>query len=185
MNRQAKNRTLIIIFSFLLLLNIALLSFFIFFKDKKPHMDEKKTSYMSEYLKNDLNFSDNQLKQYDSLKAEHQESTKNLYDSIRSNKQLIFKQIGMASFADSSLENAAQYAATQQKTLELEMLKFLRKARNLGTADQQIKFDTSFYKVMSKNRRKPDNKKKLNFILFNSTVELLSTAIKSFPKSKL
>lgn len=160
MNRQAKNRTLIIIFSFLLLLNIALLSFFIFFKDKKSHMDDKKNSYMSEYLKSDLNFSDNQLKQYDSLKTEHQENTKNLYDSIRSNKQIIFKQIGVSGFADSSIENAAQYAAAQQKIVEMEMLKFLRKARNLGTADQKIKFDTSFYKVMSRNRNKPESKKK-------------------------
>ena len=123
-------------------------------------MDDKKNSYMSEYLKNDLNYSDNQLKQYDSLKTEHQNNTKNLYDSIRSNKQIIFKQIGVAGFADSSIENAAQYAAAQQKIVETEMLKFLRKARNLGTADQQIKFDTSFYKVMSRSRNKTDNKKK-------------------------
>ena len=55
---------------------------------------------------------------------------------------------------------AAQYAATQQKIVEMEMLKFLRKARDLGTTDQQIKFDSSFYKVMSRNRTKPDDKKK-------------------------
>lgn len=115
---------------------------------------------MSEYLKNDLNFSDNQLQQFDSLKTEHQKVTRVLYDSIRSNKQFIFKQIGNANFADSSLENAAQYAATQQKIVEMEMLKFLRKARELGTPEQQIKFDTSFYKVMSRNRNKTDSKKK-------------------------
>ena len=160
MNRQAKNRTLIIIFSFLLLLNIALLSYFIFFKGNHPRSEEKRNSYMSEYLKNDLSFSDSQLKQYDSLKAEHQKTTRVLYDSIRLNKQSTFKNIGISGFADSSLENAAEYAATQQKVLEMEMLKFLRKARDLGTLDQQIKFDSSFYKVMSRSRSKDESKKK-------------------------
>ena len=115
---------------------------------------------MSEYLKNDLNFSDNQVKQYDSLKAEHQNKTRVLYDSIRINKQNVFKEIGMAGFSDSSLENAAKYAANQQQVLEMEMLKFLSKARSLGTVEQQVKFDSSFYKVMSRNRTKTDSKKK-------------------------
>ena len=126
MNRQAKNRTLIIIFSFLLLLNIALLSYFIFFKGNHPRSEEKRNSYMSEYLKNDLSFSDSQLKQYDSLKAEHQKTTRVLYDSIRLNKQSTFKNIGISGFAH----------------------------------DQQIKFDSSFYKVMSRSRSKDDSKKK-------------------------
>lgn len=159
MNRQSKNRTLIIIFSILLLLNIGMLSYFIFFKEKKIHTEEKKKSYMSEYLKNDVNFSDSQLQQYDSLKKEHQKITRELYDSMRQNKQKVFKQIGMAGFADSSLENAATYAAAQQKVLEIETLKFLGKTRSLGTLEQQIKFDSSFYKVFSKNKNKTNDKK--------------------------
>ncbi len=159
MNKQTKNRTLILIFSFLLLLNIGLLSYFIFFKGNKSHPEEKKKSYMSEYLKNDVNFSDSQLKQYDSLKKEHQKVTRGIYDSIRLNKQKYFKQIGMAGFADSSLESAAQYAAVQQKVLEKEMLLFLRSARNLGSAEQQVVFDSSFYKVFSRNKGKSEDKK--------------------------
>ena len=159
MNRQNKNRTLILIFSFLLLVNIGLLSYFIFFKGNKSHSEEKKKSYMSEYLKNDVNFSDSQLKQYDSLKKEHQKVTRVLYDSIRLNKQKYFKQIGMAGFADSSLEHAAQCAAAQQKFLETEMLLFLKSARNLGTPQQQIVFDSSFYKVFSRGKNKSNDKK--------------------------
>lgn len=159
MNRQTKNRTLIIIFSFLLLLNIGLLSYFIFFKGKSEHNDDKRNSYMSEFLKRDVNFSDSQLKQYDSLKLIHQKTTRALYDSIRINKQNIFKEIGQAGFADSSLESAAAYAAHQQQILEIEMLRFLSKARSLGSAEQQTKFDSSFYKVMGRNKNKPDTKK--------------------------
>lgn len=125
MNRQSKNRMLILIFSFLLLLNIGMLSYFIFFKENKPRTSEKKRIYISEFLKNDVNFSDSQLKQYDSLKEEHQRVSRNLYDSIRQNRQNVFRQIGQAGFSDSSIEAAAQYAATQQKDLELETLRFL------------------------------------------------------------
>ena len=159
MNRQAKNRTLIIIFSILLLLNIGLLSYYIFFKDKKSYTSENKRIYISEFLKNDVNFSESQLKQYDSLKKEHQIVTRNLYDSLRQKKQNIFKQIGLAGFSDSSIEVAAQYAATQQKDIELETLRFFSRARNLGTNEQRIKFDSSFYKVFSKSRNKPEDKK--------------------------
>lgn len=161
MNRQSKNRTLIIIFSLLLLINIGLLSYFIFFKESNHKPYGKRGGYLSEYLKKELNFNEAQLVQYDSLRARHIRQVKVLYDSIRLNKQKKFKQMGKSGFADSSLTQAVQFAANQQKMVELEMLLFLKQTRNLGNAEQRIKFDSSFYKVMmrSHNKSKSTTKK--------------------------
>jgi len=159
MEKRTSNRTLIIIIAILLVANIATIGLLLFGKGdaRLADKDDRKTA-MRNYLKDSLKFSDAQLVQFDTIKSRHRELVKGIFDSVRADKNAILKQLGSEGFPDSSLAGAAEAAASQQKLVELQMLRHLKEVRMLCTPEQLKSFDTGFYKIM--NRPPPDDKKK-------------------------
>lgn len=141
------NKIFIIVIALLLVANIVTLS--ILLTDKKSDNDDRKNS-MRNYLKNEIGFSDAQLIAFDTVKINHKAEIKPMFDEMRTHKQLNLKNIGAQNFSDSSIINATEYAAAQQKNLELKMLNHLKVIRNLCTPQQRAIFDTGFYKMMSR-----------------------------------
>ena len=141
------NKIFIIVIALLLIANIVTLTLLL--GNKKNDYDDRRNS-MRNYLKNEIGFTAAQLTFFDSVKSRQRVEVKPMFDEMRTGKQLNLKSIGVKNFSDSSIANATEYAATQQKMLEMTMLNHLKEIRNLCDPQQRTIFDTGFYKVMSR-----------------------------------
>src|SRR5690606_9514620 len=128
---ESRNKPLILIIGLLMLSNIILLTVLIM-NNPSEKKNDKPGKTMSEYLKTDLQYSDQQMLQYDSLKARHRRTMKGLYDSLRAKKQTIFKGLGAVQFADSNVQAATKFASGEQKQIELQMLHYIKGIREIG-----------------------------------------------------
>lgn len=151
------NKIFIIVIALLLIANIVTLTLLL--GNKKYDHDDRRNS-MRNYLKNEIGFTDAQLIAFDTVKSHHRTEVKPLFDEMRMHKQLNLKNIGAQNFSDSSIKNASEYAAVQQKNLELKMLNHLKVIRNLCTPQQRAIFDTGFYKMMSRPNSETQKKEK-------------------------
>ena len=79
-------------------------------------------------------------------------------DTLRSSKEEQFKVLGNMKFSEGTIDSMVNKSAGNQKQMELRLLTHFATIRKLCTADQLIKFDTSFYKMWSK-KKKPEEKK--------------------------
>ncbi|MEO7046224.1 MAG: hypothetical protein ABI091_13020 [Ferruginibacter sp.] len=157
MNKETNRKGLMIAMGILLIANIILLAFFLFNTPGSKRPD--RISPMTTYLQNEIGFSKNQMAEFDSIKADHRNQVKGLFDKMRVNKEEKFKELGSRGFSDSAITDAATYSAIQQKDLEISMLKHLKTIRDICTPAQKVKFDTGFYKIMSRGRDLQTNHK--------------------------
>ncbi len=159
MTTSPKNKTLLIIIGVLLVANIGTLCFFLLNRHhhKKEGFESKKNN-IAMYLKNDIGFSELQIKQFDSLSTDHHKQVEVSFDEMRKEKEVRLKQLALQSFSDSGINAAVNNSVEKQKAIETEMLYHLKAIRELCTEEQRIKFDTGFYKVIIKKReeRKKD-----------------------------
>lgn len=156
-SENRSNKIFIIVIALLLIANMVTLNLLL--TNKKGDNDDRKNS-MRNYLKNEIGFSAAQLNAFDTVKSTHRAQVKPLFDEMRNRKQLNLKNIGAQNFSDSAIINASEYAAQQQKNLELNMLNHLKEIRNLCTPQQRAVFDTGFYKIMSRPNNEPQKKDK-------------------------
>ena len=158
MKTQPNNKTLLFIIGILLLTNLVLVSFFILNKPvaKRPIRGDKKAMITS-FLQKEIEFNQQQLQQYDSLNEQHRTKIKAMFDEARNDKENEFKQLATNNFTDSSIINTAVIFAAKQKKIEIVMFKHFKDIRMLCTPQQQPKFDSLFYKMLS--RRNEDRTK--------------------------
>ncbi len=152
------NKIFIIVIALLLIANIGTLTLLLT-ADKKTSYDDRKNS-MRNYLKSEVGFTDAQIVAFDTVKSNHRAEVKPMFDEMRIRKQLNLRNIGAQNFSDSSIVNAADYAALQQKNLEIKMLINLKVIRNLCTPQQRAIFDTGFYKIMTRPNGESQKKDK-------------------------
>lgn len=158
MSTQSKNKILLVIIGILLITNVALVSFYSLSKPvEKKGMRPDKTAMISAFLKNELKFNQTQLTQYDSLGNQHRILIKAKFDAIRKEKETEFTQLTRDNFSDSSINNTAVLFSAKQKEIEIIMFNYFKDIRNLCTPEQQPKFDSLFYKMLTK---KNDERKK-------------------------
>ena len=153
---NSSNKIFIIIITLLLLANIG--TVVMLMKGGKKNDVSEHKNMMRNYLKKEIGFSDKQLQDYDTIKARHRSEVKQMFEQIHHAKQNNLKMVGSDSFSDAVIQNAATAAASEQQTLELNMLRHLRDVRNLCTPAQRAVFDTGFYRVMAKPPGEQKNK---------------------------
>ncbi len=153
----SKNKILLITVIILLLTNIAMLAFFLSKDPGKKGAHNGREAAMAEFLKNDIGFTAQQMQDYDTISKKHREKVKAIFDEMRSSKEQQLKELGTAGFSDSAINLAVDRSAENQKMIERGMLVHFTEIRKLCTPEQLPKFDSLFYKVMS---RKGDNHKK-------------------------
>ncbi|MEO6730363.1 MAG: hypothetical protein ABIN01_04045 [Ferruginibacter sp.] len=157
-NSQNKNKVFLVIIAILLIANVAMLAFFLQKKEpaKQNRRPDRKTM-ITNFLKNEIGFNQQQLIQYDTLSKQHREKIGPLFENVRNTKDDLFKQVVAADFSDSSINQAASQSAALQKMIELQTYNHIKRIRSLCTPAQQPKFDTLWVKVFNK---KGDGKKK-------------------------
>ena len=158
MSTTSKNKILLLAVVFLLLTNIAMLILFLNMGHGKRGPHGGRDGMMKEFLKTEIGFNPMQLQLYDSLSKEYMKKVKISFTEMRNSKTQMFKDLGTAAFSDSAIILATDKSASIQKQMEVKMLTHFKEIRNLCTPDQQLKFDSLFYKVWNRkgeNRNKP------------------------------
>ena len=158
MSTSKNNKILLLIIGILLITNIAIIALLFTSEDSDNHKEYK--SPMTSYLQKEIKFSDSQMKTYEALQTTHSASMKKFFDSLRAEKINVYKQLGTKSFDDSAMQLAVMYASNKQLSMEAMMLNHVKRIRNICTPEQQLVFDTGFYKVMVRGRRDSSKNKK-------------------------
>lgn len=157
MVRPKNSRYLLVLIAVLLAANIIGIVYFISnrpAKNNSSNYDRK--AAMVNYLKNDLGFTDAQLKSYDSLEEAHRQNMKPLFDTLRKEKEKRIRYIAGFSFEDSAIGTAVAKTAVKQQIVETRMLMHVKNIRNLCSEEQKIRYDTSIYKMFV--RKVPEKK---------------------------
>lgn len=158
MERLAKNKLLILLVGILLLANIIMLSFWLFKPKAQSHNNSGNKSskgMVSGFLKKDLNFSDEQLKRFDTLRTAHFERIKPFYRELNNSKEVLFGRV-YASADSSVIDSLAAEIGKRQADIDKNFLNHFRQIRELCTEEQKPAFDSLFPGVIKKmiNRKK-------------------------------
>lgn len=151
-----KYRALISIIIFLLVTNFAMLLFFIILDKPADRRSKDRTENgMSNSLKQDVGFSNDQLDQYQALRTLQRKNVKPLFDKVRKSKIDFYELLYLQNVSDSTLAADADSIAQTQKELDLQMFNHFKKIRNICTADQLEKFDSTIKKVIIRMTGRP------------------------------
>jgi len=153
------SKVLVAIIVILMITNIVLVSLYLFDSEggkKENRMDRK--AMIAGFLKNEIGFTTGQLQQYDSISNQHRENIKTMSDSLKSSRDIQFKQLAAGSFSDSVMNMVADQSAASQKMMTMQMYTHVKKIRLLCTPVQLPRFDSLFGKVL--NKRGNEGRKK-------------------------
>jgi len=151
MDTLRKNRTLVSIIIFLLISNIAILTYFLAFNDKRKGSHGKESrNVVAAFLQNDIDFSKQQMDEYQKLRDSHMVSIKPIFNDIRSAKERFYNLIYINNVPDSSVNIASAAIGEKQIILDMHMFTHFMEVRNLSTPEQLPKFDSLFKKVVDK-----------------------------------
>ena len=152
MSSSSKSRILIFIIAVLLISNIAMLIFFLSGKRDMPKPDnEKRPGYgMSETLKKEAAFDDQQVKQYEDLREKHWEKMKPMFHDMQVTKSSFYSLVKDNSLADSSVAALATQIGEKQKAIDYQIFQHFRQVRNICRPDQQSKFDTIYSGIVKR-----------------------------------
>jgi periplasmic protein CpxP/Spy len=153
MSNESKNKILISIIAILLLANIGML---IFFEGIKKHGGKdnndagKVHSGITDLLKKEVGFSDTQLAQYKTMRKEHWDKMKPLFDEMNNTKTRFYNLLDDPSVNDSLLNNMADSIGIRQKNIDLQIFHHFKEVGNLCTPEQQPKFDSLVVRVIKR-----------------------------------
>ena len=152
MSTTSRNKNLIFIIAVLLLTNIAVLGYFLWFKKPgQPRHQPNRALVFMQMLQKEVGFTDTQLEQYKQLKDQRREAARPMFDEMRKAKENLFKLVSDSTVSDSAIQATANIIAEQQKALDIETLNHFKKIRALcNTAEQQVKYDSAVLRMIRK-----------------------------------
>ena len=127
---------------------------------KKPDSSSKK-DMVSNFLKKDIGFDQQQLDQYEKIHKDHWDHMKPYFKGIHSAKDSFYNML-YTTVPDSSLNKAAAVIGEKQMALDVQMFQHFKDVRNLCKTEQLPKFDSLFKNILSRmtggHSKKPDPK---------------------------
>lgn len=151
----SKNKSLIFIIIALLLTNIGVLGYFLWFKKAPPKKDNNRQTWMINALQKDVGFTEQQVAQYKELNDEHWKRLKPMFESIRRSKDSLFKLLSDESINDSVINSKAETIAQKQKAIDLQAFNNFKRIRMVCTTQgQRVKYDSLIQRIM-RNMNKP------------------------------
>jgi hypothetical protein len=151
-NNTNQRKVLLIAITILLTINIVLLSFLLFKKEgnSKVHNRPDRKAMISNFLKTDIGFDQNQLLQYDTASNLYRSKMKSFSESLGANKNNQLKKLVESNFNDSIIQQLGDESAANHKTMEANKLIHIRNIRALCKPNQLVAFDSLFTKVFGK-----------------------------------
>ena len=141
-----QNKTLTVIIILLLAANLSLLVYYTFFKDKR----HKRTGPVTEFVKKDVGFTDEQMKVFEETKIKNREKRKQLFNEVAAAKDSLYQLVIVDNLDDSLLFDRALIVADKVRNLELETFRQYKGIQAMCTADQLKKFDAKFIPMVRK-----------------------------------
>lgn len=159
------SKNLLIIIAVLLLTNIGVLGYFLWFKKPAKQAEQRwdakgNSNGIYELLQKDVGFSADQLAQYKLMKDKQRETLRPMFDDMRKAKDSLFRLLKESDVPDSISDKVAGEIGRRQKMLDLQTYTYFRKVRTLCTPEQLPKYDTliqNMFSKMSKPQRKSDS----------------------------
>ncbi|MEO6681856.1 MAG: hypothetical protein ABIN48_03435 [Ginsengibacter sp.] len=151
MKITSTRKTLITVIFILLIIDVVVLIFFVLKNkpDENQHPQRnRKEGGLYTMLKNEANFSPEQIAQYQILKEEQFENVKPLFNKIRNSKSNFYSLLYVENVSDSAVNALSDSIAVNQKELDIKMLSYFQKVRMICTAEQKPAFDSSIKKVV-------------------------------------
>ena len=146
-----KQKILLIIIGFLLLTNIGMLVYFLNSTDKKPHDDNPPRQRFSETLKTTVGFSDEQIASFRSLRENHRESLRPVFDSIAMAKTNFYSKLTSGDSLDQkAIDSLLQPIGYYQLQLDRHVFNYFSRIRSLATPEQLPAMDSLIPAVVSK-----------------------------------
>lgn len=157
-----RNKFLILIITVLVISNLALAGYLIFGRSCKHKPPRSGREAFSEYIKKELNFSEEQAEKFKQLTSEHFEKMRPIMQDIRRAKDSFFSLMRLPEMpSDSVLMAGADNIAAKQKYQELQSFRHFRQVRELCNDEQKPKFDTLIKKMINRSfGRSPEKGKK-------------------------
>jgi hypothetical protein len=157
-NNPNQRKVFLIAITILLSVNIVLLTFLLVNKDgKRQGQRPDRKAIISNFLKTDVGFNQQQLLQYDTTSNLYRSKVKRLFENIGTNKNEQLKQLVAGNFSDSIIQLLGEHSAATHKTMEVNMLTHIKNIRQLCKPAQLPAFDSLFNKVFG--RRNEGGKK--------------------------
>jgi len=156
------NKNLLIIIAVLLLTNIGVLAYFLWYKKppEKQEQHDNRGNGIVDQLQKEVGFTTEQLDQYKQMKDKQRETIRPMYDEMRKAKDSLFRLLKEPVISDSVTSKAADRIAERQKMLDLQTFTYFRKIRTLCTPDQLPKYDSliqGMFSKMNRPQRRPDS----------------------------
>ena len=151
-NNPNQRKVFLIAITILLAVNMVLLSFLLYKKEGngKVHNRPDRKTMISNFLKNDIGFDQNQLLQYDTASNLYRSKMKILFESLGANKNNQLKKLVEGNFNDSIVEKLGEESAENHQTMEVNKLTHIKNIRALCKPNQLAAFDSLFTKVFGK-----------------------------------
>ncbi|TMI69641.1 MAG: periplasmic heavy metal sensor [Bacteroidetes bacterium] len=159
----SKNRSLIFIIAVLLLTNIAVLAYFLWYKKptRPPEGGHDRGRGIEVPLQKEVGFNEEQMSQYKQMRDQQMKAIKPMFDDMRKAKDSLFRMISNDNANDSSVNAVGDAIAQKQKEMDLRMYNHFKRIRSLCTPAQLPKYDSVIQRMMrkmGKPRRDPDRK---------------------------
>lgn len=151
-------KSLVFIILCLFLTNVLLLFFFVA-KNDKGNRNHESTGLYS-VLKDSVQFSENQLAQYQDLRTQQFKKVKPLFDQIRKSKENFYQLLPTENLSDSIKFQKADSIGNSQQMLDLQMFNYFQQVRRICTPEQLPQFDKAIQGVVKNmmGRRKKSMK---------------------------
>ncbi len=149
MTATAKNKSLIAVIIFLLITNIAMLVFLLFFNTSGKRMRGKEDG-ISAFLKKEVQFDEKQMDAYKTIKDKHIQILKPAFEAMRTAKDSFYNLLYQAQTTDSMVAQKAAAISNKQTFLDVSMLQHFKNVRRLCKPEQLPKFDSLFKNVIQR-----------------------------------
>lgn len=150
-----RNRTLIIVIAALLISNLLLLGVYLFGKEGKKDVPFAKNDRSPvEYMSKELGLDSTQKEQFRLLWDTVNKKNRDLNDSIRINREALYKHLKTEPQPDSLIQEIAGKMAAFEKQVSLNNYQHFRKVHAICTEAQQIKLDTVITRMAKKGKRR-------------------------------
>ena len=152
MDQLSRNKVLLTIIAILLITNIVMLVLFL--RMKPEHQEPKKLGF-TEKLKNQVGFTPQQMSIFEPKKKAFWASVRERSAEIKKTKEDFYHFMYDPSVPDSVIEAKADVIGTQQKDLDLFVIRHFKDIRTLCTPEQLPRYDSLLPPLIERMTARP------------------------------
>ena len=166
--KNSPNKILLIIIVVLVLTNIAVLAYFLWYKTPAhavSRSSDRERNGIADVLQKEVGFNDDQVAKYKVLKERQKAIIRPMYDDMRKSKDSLFRLLSAPAVTDSMIDRATSVIAQKQKMLDLETFQHFKRVRALCLPGQEVKYDSMvirMFRRMGKPRSEQEKTEKKN-----------------------